>query len=393
MPPKIKVVVKTNPLSEPGSLSEPCSLPGLRPLRAISLFSGMGGDSLGLVQAGFDLVAYCEKERVFRATHDMNFEKCISLGASCEGDITKIPDSEFAAYKDQIDIIFASTPCQPHSKAGKRKIDDPRKNVFFDFLRSLVLIQPKYFICENVKGLLTSKTPDGSQLYMDMMRSEFNNAGYSMKYQLIKTEKYGIPQKRERVIIIGMRTVDMNNEGGMDRLQFPPETSTTVGLQDIVTFDMTGAIEILPTDFDMTSIPEECLVTDMTNDEGENPESPPHPYLKLKAKTRGESYDGTTHNNMLSFGKRASPIHCEIIDIRKPAKTIICTYDHQPRLFVPLRNKRGYFLRCLLPIELKQIQGFPIDYEIAGNLKQQIVQIGNSVPPGIIRQVVTKLLL
>lgn len=360
-------------------------------LRAISLFSGMGGDSLGMVQAGLDLVAYCEKERVFRATHDMNFEHCVSLGASCDGDITKIPDSEFAAYKGKIDLIFASTPCQPHSKAGKRKIDDPRKNVFFDFLRSVVLIAPKYFICENVKGLLTSKTPDGSRLYLDMMEEEFNAAGYTMKYQVFKTEKYGVPQKRERVIIIGMRTEDMNKEGGIDRLQFPREMTTTPNLQGIVTFDMTGAIEISPEDYDMSTIPEECVVTDMTNSEGENPESSPHPYLRLKAKTRGESYKGVTHNSMLSFGKRASPIHCEIIDIRKPAKTIICTYDHQPRLFVPLKNQRGYFLRCLLPSELKQIQGFPPDYKIAGNLKQQIVQIGNSVPPGIIKQVTNTL--
>lgn len=385
MAPKIKIVKQK---SEVCSLAKPRA--NAKP-RAISLFSGMGGDSLGLVMAGFELVAYCEKERVFRATHDMNFEHCVSLGSECEGDITKIKDCEFAKYKDTIDLIFASTPCQPHSKAGKRKIDDPRKNVFFDFMRSLEQIRPKYFICENVKGLLSSKTPDGSQLYMDMMKHEFTKAGYSMKYQLFKTEKYGIPQKRERVIIIGMRTEDMNKEGGIDRLQFPPEMTTIHNLQKIMSFDMTGAIEILPEDFDMSTIPTECMVTDMTNEEGESPETPPHPYLKLKAKTRNESYAGTTHNNMLSFGKRVSPIHCEIIDIRKPAKTIICTYDHQPRLFVPLKNSRGYFLRCLLPIELKQIQGFPIDYEIAGNLKQQIVQIGNSVPPGIIRQVVETL--
>ena len=359
-------------------------------LRAISLFSGMGGDSLGLVQAGFDLVAYCEKERVFRATHDLNFKDCVSLGT--DGDITKIEDDEFLKYKDTIDLIFASTPCQPHSKAGKRKIDDPRKNVFFDFLRSVVLIRPKYFMCENVKGLLTSKTPDGTRLYLDMMEEEFNNAGYSMKYQVFKTEKYGIPQKRERVIMIGMRTTDMMNEGGVDRLQFPPEMTTTPNLLGIITFNMSGAIQILPEDFDMSSIPEECVLTDMSNDEGENKEHPPHPYLRLKTKTRNESYNNVTYHNMLSFGKRGSPIHCEIIDIRKPAKTIICTYDHQPRLFVPLKNKRGYFLRCLLPDELKQIQGFPTDYQISGNLKQQIVQIGNSVPPGVIRQVVNALL-
>jgi DNA (cytosine-5)-methyltransferase 1 len=153
---------------------------------------------------------------------------------------------------------------------------------------------------------------------------------------------------------------------------------------------MTGAIKIEPDDFDMTSIPPECILKDMNNDETENQV---HPYLRLKAKTRDETYDNKTHKTLLSFGKRDSPIHCEIIDIRKPSKTIICTYDHQPRLFVPLQNKNGYYLRCLLPDELKQIQGFPADYKIAGNLKQKIVQIGNSDPPGLIKLIVENMIV
>jgi len=116
-----------------------------------------------------------------------------------------------------------------------------------------------------------------------------------------------------------------------------------------------------------------------------------HPYLRLKSKTRNQEYSGTTHNTMLSFAKRDSPIHCEIVDIRKPSKTIICSYDHQPRLFVPLQNKNGYFLRCILPDELKQLQGFPADFKLYGSTKDKIKQIGNAVPPPLIRQIVKKL--
>ena len=65
-------------------------------MKAISLFSGMGGDSLGMVNAGLDLVAYSEKEKVFRETHDLNFKECKALGEKLGGDITKIPDAEFA---------------------------------------------------------------------------------------------------------------------------------------------------------------------------------------------------------------------------------------------------------------------------------------------------------
>ena len=114
--------------------------------------------------------------------------------------------------------------------------------------------------------------------------------------------------------------------------------------------------------------------------------------MRLKANSKDVEYDGKTHHSLLSFSKRDSPIHCEIIDVRNPSKTIICTYDHQPRLFVPLRNKNGYYLRCLLSDELKQIQGFPADFQIAGNKKDKIKQVGNAVPPPLITLIAKQLL-
>lgn len=77
-------------------------------MKAISLFSGMGGDSLGMVNAGFELVAYSEKEKTFRETHDLNFPNSTSLGT---GDITQIPDETFVRYANQVDLIFAGFPC------------------------------------------------------------------------------------------------------------------------------------------------------------------------------------------------------------------------------------------------------------------------------------------
>ena len=117
-----------------------------------------------------------------------------------------------------------------------------------------------------------------------------------------------------------------------------------------------------------------------------------HPYLRLKAKVRDQQYGEKTHETTLSFGKRDSPIHAEVIDIRNPSKTIICTYDHQPRLFVPLQNKKGYFLRPILPDELKQIQGFPKDFKLNGPKKEQIRQIGNAAPPILVEHIVKEIL-
>ena len=139
----------------------------------------------------------------------------------------------------------------------------------------------------------------------------------------------------------------------------------------------------------MTKIPKECILTDMDNNEIENNV---HPYLKVIAKKRDYIYQNKPYPNRLSFSKRDSPVHSEIIDIRKPSKTIICTFNHQPRLFVPLKNKNGYYLRCLLPLELKQIQGFPSDYILTGSIKEQIIQIGNAVPPPLIKQIVKSII-
>ena len=354
-------------------------------MKAISLFSGMGGDSLGIVQAGLELVGYSEKEKVFCETHDLNFnpKSCHLLGRN----ITDISDETFKAYREKVNLIFAGFPCQGFSNAGKKDVNDVRNTLFKEFIRATKLIYPEYIIGENVKGLITRKDKN-DQNYIDVIVSEFEALGYDVIYKVMKTEKYGVPQKRERLIIIGKRKDIADDKYP---LQFPKEINSEVHLKDIVSFDMTGAIKVELEDYDMTQIPPECILTDLTNEEEEQPTTV-HPYMKLKVKTRNTSYDNKVHSNLLSFSKRDSPIHCEIIDIRKPSKTIICSYDHQPRLFVPLKNKNGYYLRPLLVDELKQIQGFPKDYKMSGNHKQQIIQIGNAAPPPLIRSVVESLL-
>lgn len=349
-------------------------------LNAISLFSGLGGDTLGMKLAGVNVVAYSEKEALFRKSHDLNFPDCKLLEDEEGGsDITKIKDETFLEFKGKIDLIFAGFPCQGFSNAGKKDINDVRNTLFREFLRAVDLIKPKYFIGENVKGLLSRKDKEGKK-YIDVIIKEFEDIGYTVKYQVFKTENYGIPQKRERLLIIGTKKE-------FPEISFPEESKTKTNLKKIVKFNMTGAIKVSESVF--KNIPEECILTNMKNEESENN---PHPYLKIKVNAVDEEYNGKVHKSLLSFGKRDSPIHCEIIDIRKPSKTIICTYSHQPRLLVPLKNKTGCYLRCLLPDELKQIQGFPPDYKIEGSDSKKIIQIGNAVPPELINQTVKKLL-
>ena len=347
-------------------------------MKSISLFSGMGGDTLGMKNAGIDVIAFNEINDVFTQTHFKNFPDSKFLGGENK-DIKKIPDEYLEQYND-IDLIFAGFPCQGFSNAGKKLPDDPRNTLFREFVRFTKIIKPKFIIGENVKGLLSRKTHEGCN-YIDIIVSEFQKIGYNIRYQVFKAHEYGVPQKRERLIIIGARN-DLNHQ-----LNFPAPIDVDISLKNIVKFDMEGTIQY---DYSELGIPEECIIKDMDNEE--EPRNP-HPYLvsKVNADLDKRTYKGKSYDDLMSFSKRDSPIHCEIIDIRNPAKTIICSYDHQPRFFVPIQNKKGKFIRCLLPDELKQIQGFPPDFELEGNLKQKIVQIGNAVPPPLIKMVVESL--
>jgi|UniRef100_A0A6C0J5X2 DNA (cytosine-5)-methyltransferase 1 len=349
-------------------------------MNSISLFSGMGGDTLGMKQAGINVKGFNEINTKFIETHNKNFENCKFIGEKTT-DIMKIPDEEIKKIKD-INLIFAGFPCQGFSNAGKKLPSDPRNTLFKEFVRFTTILKPDYIIGENVKGLVSRKT-DKEENFIDIIVKEFKDLGYDIKYQVFKTNEYGVPQKRERLIIIGAKS-SLNNP-----LNFPPPFESDTSLKNIIEFSMEGTI---PFDFLDMGIPEECIVSNMDNDEESRN---PHPYLtsKVDATLEKRTYKEKTYETLISFAKRDSPIHCEIIDIRNPSKTIICSYDHQPRLFVPIRNKKGTFIRSLLPLELKQIQGFPKNFEVLGNLKQQIVQIGNAVPPPLVKQIVEHLVL
>ena len=350
---------------------------------AISLFSGLGGDSLGMYQAGCRVMAYNELQPIYCKSHDTNFPDSELIADGSSRDISKMPDTCFEKYENTTDILFAGFPCQGFSNAGKKQNDDPRNTMFLHFLRVAKLTNPRMIIGENVKGLLTRKTSTGEK-YIDIIVNEFESIGYNVIYKVFKCEQYNVPQKRERLIILGIKK---DNPYAWS-LSFPEVQSTNPNLLSIIKYDMTGSVKIPEGWFE--TIPEECILTDMTDTTEYLDNNGGHSYLlsKLNANELDRYYDGKQHEYLFSFGKRSSPIHCEIIDIRYPCKTIICTYNHQPRLFVPLRNPSGCYLRMLLMDELKQIQGFPLDYVVSGTSKDQIIQIGNAVPPPLIKSIV-----
>ena len=170
--------------------------------KAISLFSGAGGDTLGMEQAGIKVVGFVEFDKWATETHLRNFKKSILIGKKYHGYITKIPDNEFKKFENKIDIIFAGFPCQAFSHAGKKDPKDKRVNLFKEFVRIVKIVKPKWIIGENVEGILERKDIEGNKNMSKIINKSFKDIGYTMiKPKLISAENYKTPQLRKRVFL------------------------------------------------------------------------------------------------------------------------------------------------------------------------------------------------
>lgn len=360
--------------------------------KAISLFSGCGGDTLGLERAGFKVVAFSEFKTAPINTHKENFPDSVLLKDSNGAtDITKIPDSVFEAYKD-ISVVFAGFPCQGFSSAGKRKQTDSRNQMYKQFVRVVKATKPPYFIGENVAGLLTMKSgpKEDDPTMLEVIRTAFSEIGYNMTYKVLEASDYGVPQSRKRLLIVGWKTDTFDQESFWASVSSWGASQTLVKMSSFVKPTLEGALKL-----DQKAIPPNFETVALQIPDTLAPSGAPHSYVSLKATSFDTAYMEKKHDRLLSCGKRDSPIHSEVLNLNNPCKTIICTYDHQPRLLVGLKSPSASYVRCLLPDELKMIQGFPETFKLTGNQKEQIVQIGNAVPPALVeaigRQLIAKL--
>lgn len=160
-----------------------------------SLFAGAGGLDLGFKKAGFNIVWANDFDRDSVNTYNNNIGKHAVLG-----DITKIPSSKIP---DDIDIILGGFPCQGFSINNKqRSIKDTRNFLYLELLRVVKDKQPKIFVGENVKGLLSIERGKIFEMIID----DFKKIGYNITTQLVNTSEYGIPQNRERIFIVGTKS-------------------------------------------------------------------------------------------------------------------------------------------------------------------------------------------
>lgn len=166
-------------------------------MNVISLFSGCGGLDLGFERAGFDIPVANEFDKTIWETFKVNHPKTHLI----EGDVRQIEADEIAAGME-IDGIIGGPPCQSWSEAGAlRGIQDARGQLFFDYIRILKEKQPKFFLAENVSGMLANRNSDAVKNILEL----FDEAGYDVSLTMVNAKDYGVAQERKRVFYIGFR--------------------------------------------------------------------------------------------------------------------------------------------------------------------------------------------
>jgi DNA (cytosine-5)-methyltransferase 1 len=181
----------------------PCDLNNLSKektaYKVVDLFAGAGGLTNGFYNKNYDILFGVEHDKYAAQTYSANF----SHPLYCQ-DIRELKTEELVEKYGKADIVIGGPPCQGFSMAGRRDTKDPRNSLFMDYLRFVKDFEPKYFIMENVPGILTMKT-EANEKVVDILHQEISKIGYNVKWKILLACDYGTPQKRKRVIFMGWK--------------------------------------------------------------------------------------------------------------------------------------------------------------------------------------------
>ena len=313
-------------------------------MKIISLFSGCGGLDLGFEKAGFKIPIANEYDKTIWATFKINHPKTHLI----EGDIRQIKEEDFP---DEIDGIIGGPPCQSWSEAGSlRGINDSRGQLFFDYIRILNSKRPKFFLAENVSGMLANRHNEAVQNILKM----FDECGYNVSLTLVNAKDYGVAQERKRVFYIGFR-----KELNVD-FKFP-QGSTSDDDKKIVLKDIIW-------DLRDTAIP--ALDKNQTNPDAINNNE----YFIGSYSPIFMSRNRVKAWNEQGFTVQASGRQCQL----HPQAPKMVKYAENDFRFVA--GKEHLYRRMTIR-EVARLQGFPDDFKfIYKNTNDAYKMIGNAVP-------------
>lgn len=326
----------------------------IKQINTLCLFSGAGGLDIGFHDAGFNIVECVELEPKFVKSLEANKRK----GSYLEN--TNIVCQDIREYEPsfdvEIDFIIGGPPCQSFSKAGiraagARGTKDSRGTLFEEYVRILTNLQPKGFLFENVSGILSSEKGEA----MKKIVKAFQEVGYKLSYRLLDAADYGVPQNRERLILVGIKE---------SHFKFPSPTHGVDSINQLEYYTAGEALKNLPQkniEYEglngrfghlLEEIPPGLNYSYFTDRMGH-----PNPVFAWRSKFSDFLYkadpDLPIRTLKASGGQYTGPFHWE---------------------------SRPFTIQ-----ELKRLQTFPDNYDIVGGKGIAAKQIGNSVPPQFAR--------
>ena len=317
-------------------------------MKIISLFSGCGGLDLGFERAGFKIPIANEFDKDIWETFRINHPDTYLF----EGDIRDINAEEFP---NDVDGIIGGPPCQSWSEAGSLKgINDERGKLFYDYIRILRKVKPKFFLAENVSGMLSKRNSEAVQNIIKM----FEESKYSVTLNRVNAADYGVAQDRERVFYIGFRT-DLKVD-----FKFPkPTTPEHLTLRDTI----------------------EDLVSSAVTETKKNQHNP-------FAENNNEYFVGSfspifmSRNRVRSWDEPAFTVQASGRQAQlHPQAPRMLKVEENRCIFVPGHESE---YRRITVREAARIQGFPDSFKfVYNNVNTGYKMIGNAVPVELARVV------
>ena len=169
-------------------------------INVVSLFSGGGGLDLGFIAEGYNIIWAIDNNKNAAETYRANIGDHILCADINQINISKIPHA---------DVVIGGPPCQSFSLAGNRNVEDERGQLVWKYIHIIELVKPKAFVFENVTGLLSAKNSQGEKI-IELLKIAFKEIGYTIEQQVMNAADYGIPQRRKRVIIVGLNLNFLN---------------------------------------------------------------------------------------------------------------------------------------------------------------------------------------
>lgn len=303
----------------------------------IELFAGAGGLALGLEKAGLTTLQFVEIDSSCCETLKKNRP---NWNVVCE-DIHNI---DFTQYRGKVDIVTGGFPCQAFSYAGKKLgMEDVRGTLFYEFARCVKEVSPKVFMAENVRGLVSH---DNGRTLQTIL-SVFGELGYKVQYQILNAAFFNVPQKRERIVIVGIRE-DLDVE-----FDYPVPNKTMMTLRE--------GLKDCPVSEGQAYSPKKKAVLDLVPPGGCWVDLPEEVQKDFMGKS---FYSGG--------GKRGM---ARRISWDEPCLTLTCSPSQKQTERCHPEETRPFTVR-----EYARIQSFPDDWEFCGGIGDKYKQIGNAVP-------------